>query len=520
MATTDRSKDRKEGVSRETSGEGATGTLKLVPALVGIAAFVLLLFLPKPDDLSIEAWRVVAVATLMVIWWLTEAVPVPATALVPLVLFPLTGAMSMSATASPYANPTIFLFMGGFMLAGAMQRWNLHRRIALNIASRTGSRQHQIVGGFMIATAFLSMWVSNTATTVMMLPIAISVIGLVGDETGDEKATKLFALSLLLGVAYSASIGGVATLIGTPPNALLAGMLSENYGFDLGFGRWMLIGLPVSILMLVISWLILTKFALRLPTHEVEGADRIIADELKGLGKMSRAEKIVAAVFMTAAILWMTRSWLQNFIPSLDDAAIAIGAALVLFLVPTGMKDEDGMRVALLDWKTAANIPWGVLILFGGGLTLAAAVAGTGLDRWIGQAIGSFAGALTIFVLIVIVAGIMMILTEFTSNTATSATFLPLLAALSLNIGENPLLLAIPAALSASMAFMMPVATPPNALVFASGHISIPQMVRYGAWHNLAALVIISTLGYLILTTLFGVTVGEMPGWASGGSTS
>ena len=518
MAISDQAVKDTGDVSRETAGEGATGSLKLIPALIGIAVFAVLLILPPPDGLPIEAWRVVAVASLMIIWWITEAIPVPATALVPLVLFPLTGATSMDEAARPYADPTIFLFMGGFMLAGAMERWNLHRRIALNIVSRTGSRQHHIVGGFMLATAFLSMWVSNTATTVMMLPIAISVVGLVSDETGEGADSRKFALALLLGVAYSASIGGVATLIGTPPNALLAGTLSQTYGYDLGFGRWMLIGLPVAVLMLAISWFLLTRFAISLKKEEIEGAREMIKSELTGLGSMSRAEIIVGAVFAGAAVLWVLRSWLQNFVPQLGDAAIAIGASLLLFIIPSLERDEEGTRIGLLDWKTASKLPWGVLILFGGGLSLAAAVTGTGLDEWIGSAIGGFAGALALIVLVLVVATIMLLLTEFTSNTATAATFLPLLAALSQNIGENPLMLAVPAALAASMAFMMPVATPPNALVFSSGHVSIPQMVRYGVWHNLAALIVISTIGYLVLTTLFGVTVGEMPDWASGGA--
>ncbi|RFC62575.1 DASS family sodium-coupled anion symporter [Fulvimarina endophytica] len=489
---------------------GEHGSLKPIQAALGILVFIVLLLLPPPEGLSIEGWRVVAVATLMIVWWITEAVPVPATALVPLALFPLTGATTMGAAAAPYADPTIFLFMGGFMLAGAMERWNLHRRIALNIVSRTGSRRHHIVGGFMVATAFLSMWVSNTATTVMMLPIAISIVGLVEDEVTDQKANHAFALALLLGVAYAASIGGVATLIGTPPNALLAGTLSQAYGYDLGFGRWMLIGMPVSIVMLLISWLILTRFAIRLSTEEIDGVQSVIKERLRGLGSMSRDEMLVGIVFAAAAILWVGRSWLQNFVPGLNDAGIAIGMALLLFLIPS----TKGRGEALLDWRTASNLPWGVLILFGGGLSLAAAVVATGLDEWIGDAIGGFAGALALIVLVLVVSAIILLLTEFTSNTATAATFLPLLAALSLNLGENPLMLAVPAALAASMAFMMPVATPPNALVFSSGRISIPEMIRYGIWHNIAALVVISSFGYLILTTLFGVQIGQLPDWA------
>lgn len=506
---------------REAPGDdtGKEGSLRLVPALIGIALFVALLLFPAPEGLSPEAWRVVAVAALMIVWWVSEAIPVPATALVPLVLFPLLGAVEMEAAAAPYADPIIFLFMGGFMLAAAMEKWNLHRRIALNIVARTGSRQPMIVLGFMLATAFLSMWVSNTATTVMMLPIALSVARLLEGETGSGEDIGRFPLALLLGVAYAASIGGVATLIGTPPNALLAGSLSQEYGYDLGFGRWMLIGVPVSVLMLAISWLLLTRFLVRLDRREIEGAAELIGRRIADLGGWSRGEAVVGAVFLAAAILWIARSFLEEFIPGLDDAGIAIGAALLLFLIPAGKerRDPGGKGYAVLDWQTATNLPWGVLLLFGGGLSLAKAVSSTGLDKWIGEALGSVGSAVPLIGLVLIVALVILLLTEFTSNTATAATFLPLVAALSLDLGENPLMLSVPAALAASMAFMLPVATPPNALVFASGKVTIPQMVRFGGFHNLAALTVISTVGYLTLTTLFGVTAGELPEWANGG---
>ncbi|MAU96324.1 MAG: anion transporter [Fulvimarina sp.] len=502
-----------EAQAQARGGEQSRRSLRPFPALLGIALFLLLLLLPAPEGLSVEGWRVVAVACLMIVWWITEAIPVSATALVPLVLFPLVGAAEMDAAAAPYADPIIFLFMGGFMLAGAMEKWELHRRIALNIVARTGSRQHMIVGGFMLATAFLSMWVSNTATTVMMLPIALSVAKLLEGETGAGDTIGSFPLALLLGVAYAASIGGVATLIGTPPNALLAGSLSQQYGYDLGFGRWMLIGLPVAIVMLAISWLLLTRLLIRLDRREIDGASELIAGRIADLGGWSRGEVVVGIVFVAAALAWIFRTILDDYVPGLDDAGIAIGAALVLFLIPGGKQTGEGV----LDWKTAAAIPWGVLLLFGGGLSLAKAVSSTGLDQWIGEALGSFGGALPLLGLVLLVALVILLLTEFTSNTATAATFLPLVAALSQTLGENPLMLSVPAALAASMAFMLPVATPPNALVFASGKVTIPQMVRYGGFHNLAALIVISTLGYLLLTTLFGVTVGEMPAWATGG---
>jgi len=492
-------------VSETSSKDDERMQLRPVPIFAGLMVFAILMLLPAPEGLSIEGWRVVAVASLMIIWWITEAIPVPATALVPIALFPMTGATSASAATSPYGDPIIFLFMGGFILALAMERWNLHRRIALNIVSRTGTQQSRIVGGFMIATAFCSMWVSNTATVVMMLPVALSVVGLIGE---DKKSN--FPLSLLLGVAYAASIGGVATLIGTPPNALLAGALNQTYGYDIGFARWMIIGLPIAVVMLGISWLFLTRLTLRLERGEVEGASDLFRDELAKLGAWSVPEKRVAIVFVITALAWIFRTILDDYIPGLNDTSIAIMAALALFVLPAG----DGKGGALIEWRNALRLPWGVLLLFGGGLSLAAAVVSTGLDQWIGDQMGNMASALPLIAVIALVATVILLLTEFTSNTATAATFLPLMAALAVSLGENPLTLTVPAAIAASMAFMLPVATPPNALVFGSGHVTIPQMVRQGIWHNLAALVLLTTLGYWLLITFFGVTIGEIPDWA------
>lgn len=492
----------------DTSSQTERFPLKPVPIFAGLILFFLLLFLPAPEGLSVEGWRVVAVASLMIVWWITEAIPVPATALIPVALFPMTGATSGSAATSPYGDPIIFLFMGGFILALAMERWNLHRRIALNIVARTGTQQGRIVAGFMLATAFVSMWVSNTATVVMMLPVALSVVGLLEDKGDGRKST--FPLALLLGVAYAASIGGVATLIGTPPNALLAGALNQTYGYDIGFGRWMIIGLPVAIVMLAIAWLFLTKVTIRLDKGEVEGAAELFRSEIAKLGSWSVPEIRVAVVFLLTAFAWVFRTILDDYIPGLNDTAIAIMAALVLFVLPAG----DGKGGALIEWKHALRLPWGVLVLFGGGLSLAAAVVSTGLDQWIGDQVGTLAGVLPLIGIVVLVAGVILLLTEFTSNTATAATFLPLVAALAVSLGENPLMLAVPAALAASMAFMLPVATPPNALVFGSGHVTIPQMATQGLWLNLAAIVVISTLGYVLLTTFFGVDVGSIPDWA------
>ncbi len=485
--------------------------VKPIPVCVGIALFVAVLLLPAPADMSPEAWRLLAVAVLMIAWWITEAIPVAATALLPVALFPLVGATSAGDAATPYGDPIIFLFMGGFFLAMAMERWNLHRRIALNIVSRTGSQQHRIVGGFMLATAFCGLWVSNTATAVMMLPVALSVAKLIESKGGESQ----FPLALMLSVAYAASIGGIGTLIGTPPNALLAGALNQNYGYDIGFAQWMIFGMPIMLVMLFGAWLLLTRVSIRLDRSPIEGADELFRSQLEELGGWTPAQRRVAMVFGITATAWIFRTVLQNWIPGLSDASIAMLAAIALFIIPSGDKDGGG----LVNWEMTKKMPWGILVLFGGGLSLSAAVVATGLDSWIGDQLGTYASALPTFGIVVLVALAVLIMTEFMSNTATAATFIPIVAGLSMSLGENPLLLMVPATLAASMTFMLPVATPPNALVFSSGYITIPQMARHGFLMNILSLVVITGLGYWLLVTFFGVVAGEMPDWAlKGGS--
>lgn len=481
--------------------------VKPIPVCVGLALFAIVLILPAPADMSPEAWRLLAVAVLMIAWWITEAIPVAVTALLPVALFPLVGATSAGDAATPYGDPIIFLFMGGFFLAMAMERWNLHRRIALNIVSRTGSQQHRIVGGFMLATAFCGLWVSNTATAVMMLPVALSVAKLISQKGGSSK----FPLALMLSVAYAASIGGIGTLIGTPPNALLAGALNRTYGYDIGFAQWMIFGIPIMLVMLFGAWLLLTRVSIRLDRSKIEGADELFQSQLQALGTWSKAERRVALVFVVTALAWMFRTLLQDVIPGLSDASIAIVAAVALFIIPSS--DKDGG--ALVDWNMTKNLPWGILVLFGGGLSLSAAVVATGLDSWIGDQLGTYASALPTFGIVVLVALAVLIMTEFMSNTATAATFIPIVSGLAMSLGENPLLLMVPATLAASMTFMLPVATPPNALVFSSGHITIPQMAKHGFLMNILSLVVITGMGYWLLVTFFGVVAGEMPSWAS-----
>lgn len=470
--------------------------------MLGASLFLLMLALPAPAGLETAPWRVAAVAVLMATWWLTEAVPISATALVPLVTFPTLGVSPIDAVAEPYADPLIFLFLGGFLIALAIERWKLHRRIALTVLSGVGAREDLQIGGFMIATAGLSMWVSNTATAIMMLPVALSVIPRRPDG-GIEPGSERFATALLLGVAYGASIGGVATLIGTPPNALLAGFIRQNYGIEVGFAQWMLLGVPISLLMLALAWFALTRPLFRVGRHEVPSARDAIRRALAEMGPASRAEKRVAIVFGITALLWITRPLIGGAMPQLQlsDTTIAITGALLLFVIPNGM--EPGRF--LLNWEQAERLPWGVLLLFGGGLSLAAAVADSGLAAWIGEALRGL-DSVPVFVLVLTVVVLIVLLTELTSNTATTATFLPVVAALAVALGQPVLLLTIPTVFAANCAFMLPVATPPNAIVFGSGYLTIPQMAKAGIWLNLIGVVVVIGMVYLLMGPVFGVS--------------
>ncbi len=487
-----------------------------------VAAVVVYLALGH-STLSDPARATAAIGTLMAIFWMTEALPLPVTSLLPIVLFPLFavhpitengGAVRSSqlirfATA-PYANELIFLFMGGFMLALAMERWGLHKRIALQIVSKVGTRPRRLIGGFMLAAAFLSMWISNTATTLMMLPIGISLIALVDgrlrNTTEDKKNVQRdidnFAICMMLGLAYAASIGGVATIIGTPPNLFLIGYLKETFNIEIGFGRWMLIGVPFSTVFLVITWLLLTRVLHPVTMKQLPGQRDLIGEEMRKLGPTSRGEKLVALVFVMTALLWMFRqpiaqwSWLVDRAPlfsRLTDPGIAMMAAVLLFAIPVDLKK----RTFLLDWETAVRLPWGVLILFGGGLSLAKAVTATGLDSWIGLSAHSL-GTLPTIAMVLAVVTVIIFLTELTSNTATATTFLPILGGVAIGIGQTPTVLVIPAAIAASCAFMMPVATPPNAIVFGSGRVRIGQMMFAGVWLNLIGVGLITLLAFTI----------------------
>jgi sodium-dependent dicarboxylate transporter 2/3/5 len=471
---------------------------KRLGLLAGAVLFVVVLLLPPPAGLPPAGWRTAAVALLMAVWWMTEAIPIPATALLPLVLFPVLGVLEMPDAAAPYANHLIFLFMGGFFIAMAMQRWNLHRRIALSIIAAVGTGPRRLVLGFMLATAFLSMWISNTATTAMMLPIALAV-GEMFRPPGTDGGQYRFGIALMLGIAYAASIGGVATLIGTPPNAVFAAAAGELLGRPIGFMEWMAVGVPVAAVFLPAAWLLLVG-VLHRPGKLSGDAEGLIAAEREGLGPMSRGERSVAIVFALTAAAWILREpktfggvtvpGLQSLAPGVQDSTIAIAASVVLFLLPVDWK----RGVFALDWATARKIPWGVLVLFGGGLSLARAMDRSGLAGWIGGRVAGMSG-LSVVLIVGAVAVLFVFLTEITSNTATATMAMPVMAGAAAGLGIAPVTLMATAALASSMAFMLPVATPPNAIVFASEYLTIPEMSRAGFWMNLVAIALTTLAG-------------------------
>ena len=469
--------------------------------VLGPVLFLLMLLLPPPPGLAPEGWKTAAVAVLMATWWTTEAIPIPATALLPLPLFPMLGILGASDAAAPYANDLIFLFMGGFFIAVALERWGLHKRIALSIVHAVGTSPGRLVLGFMVATAFLSMWISNTATTTMMLPVAMAVSEMLRPK--GHRGEYSFGISLMLGIAYAASIGGVATLIGTPPNAVLAGAVDELLGIQLGFVEWMIVGVPVTVVFLPLAWLMITRF-LYVSEDLAGDAEAVIDEERSRLGSMSVGERRVGMVFVLTGLAWLLRSekvigsltipGIQTVMPSVSDSTIAMLASVVLFVLPVDWKRGE----FVLDWPTAQKIPWGVLVLFGGGLSLARAMDQSGLATWIGSGVAGLSSVPPV-VIVAVVGALFVFLTEITSNTATSTMAMPIMAGAAVGLGMAPLALMATAALAASMAFMLPVATPPNAIVFGSGYMSIPQMVRAGIWMNLVAIVlIIATATWLV----------------------
>ena len=461
-------------------------------------------------ELANSARIVAALAVLMACWWMTEAIPVYATALAPLVLFPLLGVKDIGATAQSYGEEIIFLFLGGFILALAIERWGLHRRLALNVLSAVGSRPAAIVGAFMAVSAGLSMWVTNTATTIMLLPVAISVIGLLpdADREGDNTIAP-FGLCLLLGIAYASSVGGMGTIIGTAPNVFTVSFLNEEAGIQIGFLDWMKFGVPLVIVFVPFIWLVLTRWVFPLQRGHLPGAEEMLTAERDGLPPFSRAEKLTLTVFVLTAMLWVTRPLLGQItvgewqpLAGLTDPGIAMLAALTLFLVPVDLRRGQ----FLMDWETAVRLPWGLLLLFGGGLALAAAIVSTGLSAFLGAQAAALGDWPLWLIILTVIAGVVF-LTELTSNTATTATLIPLLFAIATGLDLPPLLLVLPATFAASCAFMLPVATPPNAIVFGSGLITIPQMSRAGLRLNMAAIVLVTFAAYAILAPVLGISL-------------
>ncbi|KGJ04447.1 solute carrier family 13 (sodium-dependent dicarboxylate transporter), member 2/3/5 [Paracoccus halophilus] len=497
-----------------------------------IVAALVWLLLGASEGLSPDGRVVAAIGTLMAIWWMSEAIPLSATSLLPIVLIPMLTERTVSEATAPYANPIVFLFLGGFLIAIAMEKWNLHRRIALLTLRRVGVQPKRIILGMMLATGFLSMWVSNTATTLMMLPIGLSVLTLVversqGAAHGARVAEHLasggnisavvqddnirrFGICLVLAIAWSATIGGLGTLLGSPPNAIVAGYVADELDREIGFLQWMLIGVPLSLVFTLIAWFLMTNVLYRFKLDEVPGGQRMIDDEIAALGQVSQGERMVLIVFGSAAFLWVVPGLLTSltgsnlgFLGSLNDTAIAIAAGIAMFILP-----GRGRTEMVLDWKDAENgLPWGVLLLFGGGLSLASAVAASGLDQWFGQQVQGL-GSLTPIMLIVAVTTLILFLTEITSNTATAATFIPILGGVALGIGVDPMALLIPAAFAATCAFMLPVGTPPNAIVFGTGAVTIGQMARGGFVLNIVGIILITMFIYLLGGFAMGIAFG------------
>ncbi|CAM4215075.1 SLC13 family permease [Pseudoalteromonas byunsanensis] len=459
--------------------------------------FLITCITQPPTGLSPQAWSTAGLAIWLAIWWVSEVVPIPVTSLVPILAVPLAGINDIKAATSLYAHPLIFLFLGGFLISIAMEKWQLHKRIALHTMLRCGNNARVQILAMMLVSGFLSMWINNTATTLMMLPIALSVIHVLQENKSN---CDNYGKALLLAIAYSASIGGVGTLIGTAPNALMAAYLWENYQIKIGFAQWMALAAPFSVLMIVLSWYWLTRFAFKVKviSSDVDLAD-LFAKQLHSLGAMSVAEKNVFAVFVFAAVSWILRPYLAQWTGlNITDTGIAIAAALLLFILPSGTKGQK-----IMDWQSANQLPWGILLLFGGGLTLASQIKSSGLADYVANSLAG-ASAVPLIVGVLLVAALICFLTELTSNTATAAGFLPLLGPIAEQVSGTPLIWVIPAAIAASCAFMMPVATPPNAIIFGSGEIKIREMIKAGFAMNILAIVLITILTMTLGAWLFG----------------
>jgi len=467
--------------------------------LLGPALMLITLLIPSPfDGMSSIAWYTLGLTLWMAVWWISEATPVSVTAFLPLIIAPVVGIAPIKMATSSYSHPLIFLFLGGFFISIAMERWNLHRRIALKVMSLVSTKPSHQIGGLMLVTAFLSMWMSNTATAVMMLPIALSIIEMVKQNSNHHES---FSKAMLLSIAFSASIGGLATLIGTPPNALMAGYLNESYNIEIGFAQWMAVGVPLTTVLLVLCWVILTKVCYQVNKGERVDTNDLFKSKLNELGEMKKSEKMVLFFFVFAALSWIFRPLIASTTGlAITDTGIAMFVGLLLFVVPVDRKKD----IRILTWDDTKKLPWGVLLLFGGGLALASLIKKSGLAAYIATQLEATSNIPLIAAILVVTITILF-LTEITSNTATAASFLPLLGPISITLTDGPMMLVIPAALAASCAFMMPVATPPNAIVFSSGELRISDMVRAGFWLNIAAIFMIVLLMLTAVPWMFNL---------------
>ncbi|HYC85477.1 MAG TPA: DASS family sodium-coupled anion symporter [Chryseosolibacter sp.] len=478
--------------------------VKNIGLISGIVFFVLILILVPEDLIGSNSNRVLAVAALVIFWWVTEAVPMPVTALLPLLLFPFLGVMTAREAAGPYADPIIFLFMGGFLIALALEKHRLHERIALNLISFTGTSGNQIILGFMIATAGISMWISNTATAMMMLPIAAAVVNLLKADPQQRpedlsKNEKQFALGLMLAVGYSATLGGLATPIGTPPNVVFKGLLNNFYQEELDFVTWMLVGVPVMIALVLSTYLIITRILFPNRLQHIQGSRELIRDRLRELGPLRAEEKKVLAIFFATSLMWIFQQYLNRAVIGREvftDTNIAMCGGLLMFLVPSGKGQP------LLQWSDTRNLAWGILILFGGGLCLAKALEGAGMIQFVGNMVAAKSAYGPWLVFLLIVSSV--ILSEFMSNVALVQIFVPVVFGISDALGVNPVLLAMPVTLSASIGFMFPVATPPNAIVFASGYIRIKDMMRAGLLLDLVSVIIVLLASMTLIRWVYG----------------
>jgi solute carrier family 13 (sodium-dependent dicarboxylate transporter), member 2/3/5 len=501
-----------------TSGDTVSGPKKdpsytpvqLTGLLLGPLLFALTLLFFSPEGLSDSGRAVLACTLWVAIWWVTEAIPIPVTSLLPLILMPVTHALDGDKVSASYGDPIIFLFLGGFLLALAMEKWNLHKRIAILIILAIGTSPKRIILGFMAATGFLSMWVSNTAAVMMMLPIGTSIIYQVAKnaKAGNLEEAKLkgFEKTMIFGIGFAGTIGGTATLIGTPPNIILAANIQKLYGVEISFAKWLFFATPIVVILLFAVWYYLVNIAFPIKFKDLPGGKGVIKEEAKNLGKITFEEKAVLVIFLFTAFMWISRTFLwEDIIPGISDTMIAIFAGVLFFLIPA--KNAKGK---LLSWDVSKELPWGILLLFGGGLAIAAGFKESGLAAWIGEQLNGLAG-MNLIVIIIIITTLVLFLTEITSNTATATMILPILASLAAAMEVHPFALMVPAAMAATYAFMLPVGTPPNAIIFATEKITIGEMVKAGFWANMFAVVLIVCGTYFLLPWIMDIQLDVFP---------